>query len=106
MDVITLYQYGIKSIVAPLGTAFTEDQLNLAWQCSSKPTIMFDGDSAGLRASYKAAIMSLPFLTPKKFLQFILLSNNLDPDNYLNTYSFDKLVKLLKKTYFTCKIYF
>ena len=97
MDVITLYQYGIKSIVAPLGTAFTEDQLNLAWQCSYKPTIMFDGDSAGLRASYKAAIMSLPFLTPKKFLQFVLLPNNLDPDNYLNTYSFDKLVKLLKK---------
>ena len=97
MDVITLYQYGIKSIVAPLGTAFTEDQLNLAWQCSYKPTIMFDGDSAGLRASYKAAIMSLSFLTPKKFLQFVLLPNNLDPDNYLNTYSFDKLVKLLKK---------
>jgi len=97
MDVITFYQYGIQSIVAPLGTAFTEDQLNLAWQYSNKPTIMFDGDSAGLRASYKAAIMSLPFLTPKKFLQFILLPNNLDPDNYLNTYSFDKLVKLLKK---------
>ncbi|SVB69617.1 uncharacterized protein METZ01_LOCUS222471, partial [marine metagenome] len=97
MDVITLYQYGIQSIVAPLGTAFTEDQLNLAWQYSYKPTIMFDGDSAGLRASYKAAIMSLPFLTPKKFLQFVLLPNNLDPDNYLNTYSFDKLVKLLKK---------
>ena len=97
MDVITLYQYGIKSIVAPLGTAFTEDQINLAWQCSYKPTIMFDGDSAGLRASYKAAIMSLPLLTPKKFLQFVLLPNNLDPDNYLNTYSFDKLVKLLKK---------
>jgi len=97
MDVITLYQYGIQSIVAPLGTAFTEDQLNLAWQYSYKPTIMFDGDSAGLRASYKAAIMSLPFLTPKKFLQFVLLPNNLDPDNYLNTYSFGKLVKLLKK---------
>ena len=97
MDVITLYQYGIQSIVAPLGTAITEEQLNLAWQYSYKPTIMFDGDSAGLRASYKAAIISLPFLTSKKFLQFILLPNNLDPDNYLNTYSFDKLVKLLKK---------
>ena len=37
--------------------------------------------------------MSLPFLTSKKFLQFVLLPNNLDPDNYLNTHSFDKLVK-------------
>ena len=39
----------------------TEEQLNLAWQYSYKPTIMFEGDSAGLRASYKAAIMCLPF---------------------------------------------
>jgi len=96
MDVISLYQHGIKSIVAPLGTAFTEDQLNLAWRYSNKPTIMFDGDSAGLRASYKAAIMSLPFLSPKQLLQFALLPSNLDPDNYLNTFSFDELLKLLK----------
>jgi len=96
MDVITLYQYGIKSIVAPLGTSFTEDQLALAWKYSKKPTIMFDGDNAGMRASYKTAIMSLPFLTPNKFLQFVLLPNNLDPDNYLNTYSFTELINLLK----------
>jgi len=57
---------------------------------------MFDGDNAGIRASYKAAIMSLPFLAPEKFLQFVLIPNNLDPDNYLNIYSFEELIKLLK----------
>ncbi len=97
MDVISLYQSGIKSVVAPLGTAFTEDQLKLAWRYSEKPTIMFDADNAGLRASYKAAIISLPILEPKKFLQFVKLPNNYDPDSYLKKYSFSQLLKLLKK---------
>ena len=59
MDVISLYEKGITSVVAPLGTALTEQQLYLAWKYCSKPTIMFDGDSAGLKAAYKTALMSL-----------------------------------------------
>ena len=96
MDVISLYQNNIKSVVAPLGTSFTEDQLNLAWRYSNKPTIMFDGDEAGRRASYKAAVMSLPFLIPNKSLQFISLPNNTDPDTYLSNHKITKLIDLLK----------
>ena len=58
MDVISLYQNNIKTAVAPLGTSLTETQLLLSWKYANKPTIMFDGDSAGLRASYKSALMS------------------------------------------------
>ena len=97
MDVISLYQNGIKSVVAPLGTALTTDQISLAWRYSKKPTIMFDGDNAGIRASYKAALMSLPLLAPNRFLQFIVLPHNLDPDNYLDSFSFSELIDLLKK---------
>ena len=61
MDVISLYQNNIKSVVAPLGTSLTEDQLKLAWRYADKPTIMFDGDEAGRRASFKAALMCLPY---------------------------------------------
>ena len=96
MDVISLYQNGIYSVVAPLGTALTEDQLVLSWKYSSKPTIMFDGDNAGLRASYKSAIMALPLISAKKFLQFVTLPNGFDPDNYINKFSFKKLIELLK----------
>jgi len=96
MDVISLHQKGIQSVVAPLGTSFTEDQLLLSWRYVDKPTIMFDGDSAGIRASYKAAIMSLPLLVPNKFLQFIKLPHNLDPDSFLNKYPIEDFVKLLK----------
>ena len=37
---------------------------------------MFDGDDAGVRASYKSAIMSLPLISPKKFVQFIVISKS------------------------------
>ena len=97
MDVISLNQNGIESVVAPLGTAFTEQQLNLAWRYSSKPTIMFDGDQAGLRAAFKLALLGLPLLQPNKFIQFINLEGGLDPDNYINQYSFKNLLKILKK---------
>ena len=96
MDVISLYQNNIKSVVAPLGTSFTEEQLKLTWRFIDKPTVMFDGDEAGKRASYKAAIMSLPFLIPNKSLQFINLANNTDPDDYLINNKMTNLINLLK----------
>ena len=96
MDVISLYQNNIKSVVAPLGTSFTEEQLKLTWRFTDKPTIMFDGDEAGKRASYKAAIMSLPYLLPNKSLQFISLPNNTDPDTYLINHKINNLINLLK----------
>ncbi len=97
MDVISLHQNNIKTAVAPLGTALTETQLLLSWKHVNKPTIMFDGDNAGLRASYKTALMALEYLTPNKYLQFIRLPHNEDPDNYINKYSLKKFIELLKK---------
>ena len=96
MDVISLHENKISTAVAPLGTALTENQLLLAWKYVSKPTIMFDGDSAGMRASYKSALMSLPFLTPNKYLQFIKLPQDYDPDNFINKVSLKSFVDLLK----------
>ena len=96
MDVISLFQNNIKSVVAPLGTAFTEEQLKLSWRYTDRPTIMFDGDEAGRRASFKASIMCLPFLIPNKTIQFVTLPNNTDPDSYLENKKFNDLLNLLK----------
>ena len=97
MDILSLYQNGIKSVVSPLGTALTEEQLNLAWKYSTKPTIMFDGDKAGLRASFKSALMALHMVTSKRFLQFIVLNEGYDPDSFINSFSFDRFLELIKK---------
>ncbi len=96
MDVISLYENNIKTAVAPLGTALTESQLLLAWKYVDKPTIMFDGDKSGLRASFKSALMALQLLTPNKFLQFIKLPKDYDPDSFLNNHSLNEFVKILK----------
>jgi hypothetical protein len=57
---------------------------------------MFDGDTSGIKPSFKSAIMSLPYLTPSKLLQFIILPNEYDPDTYINEYSLNKFAKFLK----------
>ena len=97
MDVISLYENNIKTAVAPLGTALTETQLFLSWKYVKKPTIMFDGDDAGLRASYKTSLMSLPYLSPDKYLQFIKLPKDYDPDSFINQFSITKFIEFLKK---------
>ena len=96
MDVISLYDKNIKTAVAPLGTSLTDSHLFLSWKYVSKPTLMFDGDSSGLKASFKSALMSLPYLTPSKLLQFIVLPNEYDPDTYINKFTLNQFVKYLK----------
>ncbi len=97
MDVISLYEKNIKTAVAPLGTALTETQLSLAWKYANKPTIMFDGDLSGVKASYKSALMALKYLSPNKYLQFIKLPLNYDPDSYINQFSYNNFITILKK---------
>ncbi len=96
MDVISLYDKNIKTAVAPLGTSLTESHLVLSWKYVSKPTLMFDGDTSGLKASFKSAVMSLPYLTPSKLLQFVVLPNQYDPDTYINEFSISEFAKYLR----------
>ncbi len=81
MDVIALAQAGIHQVVAPLGTALTEEQLELLWRISPEPVLCFDGDGAGLRAAYRAVDLGLPALQPGKSLRFALLPEGQDPDD-------------------------
>ncbi len=97
MDVISLYEKNIRTAVAPLGTSLTDSHLLLSWKYVNKPTLMFDGDASGLKASFKSAIMSLPFLTPSKLLQFVILPNEYDPDTFINEFSLNKFATFLKK---------
>ncbi|MFB9948020.1 DNA primase [Rhizobium puerariae] len=81
MDVIALHQAGVENAVAPLGTALTENQLDLLWKISPLPVLCFDGDGAGLRAASRAADLALPFLKPGRSVRFALLPDGKDPDD-------------------------
>jgi DNA primase len=56
MDVIALHQAGVRSAVAPLGTAFTDEQAVWLRRWADKAVLIFDNDEAGLKAAYKAII--------------------------------------------------
>jgi len=81
MDVIALHQAGVENAVAPLGTALTENQLDLLWKMTSQPVLCFDGDGAGIRAANRAADLALPHLKPGRSVRFALLPDGKDPDD-------------------------
>ncbi|MCL2242886.1 MAG: DNA primase [Treponema sp.] len=56
MDVIALHQAGVTNAVAPLGTAFTDEQASLLHRWAERVIIVFDTDEAGQKAAYKAIL--------------------------------------------------
>ena len=81
MDVIALAQAGVAGVVAPLGTALTDDQLRLLWRIVPEPVLCFDGDEAGRRAAYRALDNALPGLAAGRSLRFAALPPGQDPDD-------------------------
>lgn len=85
MDVIALVRAGFEGAVAPLGTALTEDQLQLLWRTAPEPILSFDGDEAGLRAAQRAARLALPHLKAGYSLRFAFLPTGEDPDSLIRS---------------------
>ena len=83
MDVIALARAGFEQAVAPLGTALTEDQLDLLWRAGPEPVLCFDGDKAGLRAAFRSIERALPKLKPGQTVRFALLPEGQDPDDLI-----------------------
>ncbi|WP_454012827.1 DNA primase [Aquamicrobium terrae] len=81
MDVIALAQAGFENAVAPLGTALTENQMELLWRVAGEPMLCFDGDGAGLKAAWRAADLILPSIQPGRTARFALLPEGKDPDD-------------------------
>ena len=79
-DVISLHQGGVENVVASSGTSLTEDQLRLIGQLTKNLTILYDGDSAGI----KAALRGLDMALSQSFnVQLVLLPEGEDPDSYI-----------------------
>ena len=60
VDVIAMAMAGFGETVAPLGTALTENQLDLLWKMAPDPILLFDGDKAGRKAASRAIDLALP----------------------------------------------
>jgi len=92
-DVISLWQAGIKNVVASSGTAFTMQQARLLARFTDKVSLFFDADSAGR----KAALRSIDSLYDSGLeVKVIIAPPGEDPDSIARDYGRDKLNELIE----------
>jgi DNA primase len=94
MDLISLYQNGIKNVVAVSGTALTEDQVQLLSRYTKNVVLLFDADTAGIKASMRSIELLLKHDIEVKI---ITLPSGEDPDSYINKYGKDDFDELIRK---------
>ncbi|MGF1565219.1 MAG: DNA primase [Flavobacteriales bacterium] len=78
-DVVSLYQAGVHNVVASSGTALTEEQVRLIRRYSQNVTILYDGDPAGIRASFRGINL---ILSQGLNVRVVLFPDGDDPDSF------------------------
>ncbi|MBI5662769.1 MULTISPECIES: DNA primase [Ignavibacterium] len=95
MDLISLYQAGIKNVVAVSGTALTDDQAQLLSRYTKNVVLLFDADTAGISASMR----SIEILLRKDFdVKIATLPSGEDPDSFVNKYGKDEFEEVIKRS--------
>jgi len=80
MDLLSLWQHGIKNVVATLGTALTLEHVRILKGYASKVTLVYDSDEAGLRAARRSIqVFDEGFVDAR----ILVLPSGHDPDSYL-----------------------
>ena len=80
-DVVSLHQAGIENVVASGGTSLTPDQLRLVKKYTNNLTIIYDGDSAGIKAALRGLDLALE---EGLNVKLVLIPDKEDPDSYVN----------------------
>ena len=78
-DVLSLYQAGIKNVVASSGTALTPDQVRLIRRYTPNVVILYDGDPAGIKASFRGIDL---ILEEGMNVKVVLFPEGEDPDSF------------------------
>ncbi|MEJ7625960.1 MAG: DNA primase [Ferruginibacter sp.] len=98
-DVVSLHQAGIENVVASGGTSLTADQLRLIKKYTSNLTIIYDGDSAGIKAALRGLDLALE---ESLNVKLVLIPDKEDPDSYVNKLgptAFNKFISENKKDF-------
>jgi DNA primase len=94
MDLVSLYQAGIRNAAATMGTALTPEHGKLLKRMTKNVVVLFDGDSAG----QEAAERSLPILlSADVHPKGLTLPGGMDPDDYVKAHGADALKDLMAK---------
>ncbi len=89
-DVISLHQAGIENVVASSGTSLTSEQIRLIGRFTQNITVLYDGDSAGIKASLRGMDM---ILEEGLNVKLVVFPEGEDPDSYVQKIGSDAFVK-------------
>ncbi|MDA9312774.1 DNA primase [Vicingaceae bacterium] len=96
-DVISLHQNGIENVVSSSGTSLTADQIRLIKRYTQNITILFDGDTAGIKAAFRGIDMILEEGLNVRVLAF---ADGEDPDSFAKSHSTAEISEYLDKESF------
>lgn len=91
-DVISMYQAEIKNVVSSSGTSLTKEQIKLIRRYTSNITILFDGDAAGIKASFRGIDL---ILEEGMNVKVVLFPEGEDPDSFSKKSSTSELEKYI-----------
>lgn len=95
MDVVSLYQHGVRGCVASLGTAFTEEQARLLKRFADQVVMAYDGDAAGRKATARGLdILAAAGLE----VRVLRLPEGHDPDSYVRSEGAEAFQRLLEES--------
>ena len=95
MDLILPFQYGIKNIVATLGTALTEHQVRLLKKLTRTIVMIYDSDKAGEEATLRGLDL---LVSLDMNVRIAALPKGFDPDNFIRTYGKDAFEDMINKS--------
>ncbi|MGC4128283.1 MAG: DNA primase [Bergeyella sp.] len=94
MDVVSLHQSGIENVVASSGTALTVEQIKLIKRLTENVTILFDGDTAGIKASFRSIDM---LLSEGMNIRVLLFPDGDDPDSFARKHPQEYVENFIQK---------
>lgn len=92
-DVISLYQAGILNVVSSSGTSLTKEQIRLIKRYTNNITILYDGDDAGIKASFRGIDL---ILQEGLNVNVVLFPDGEDPDSFAKKSSTSELEEFIK----------
>ncbi len=94
LDVISMYQLGIKNIVSSSGTALTVNQIRLIRRFTKNITVIYDGDKAGINAALRGIDL---ILQEGLNVKVVLLPDGHDPDSFSQNHTLEQVEAFIDK---------
>jgi len=94
MDVIAMHQVGIENVVASSGTSLTTEQIRAIKRFTPNITILYDGDAAGIKASFRGIDM---ILEEGMNVRVVLFPEGEDPDSFSRKHTSEEVATFLKE---------